>query len=96
MQPKIILTDGTEFDCNFCGVSSTGVIYIDILNSNMLQAIQTFGDKEKVSKIIYRTSTENGFADTEYNNFSVMIGVQDVQNLQGITRISMRRPYVGE
>lgn len=96
MQPKIILTDGTEFDCNFCGVSSTGVIYIDILNSSMLQAIQAFGDKEKVSKIIYRTTTEKGFVDTEYNNFSVLIGVQAVQNLQGITRISMRRPYVGE
>ena len=96
MQPKIILTDGTEFDCNFCGVSSTGVIYIDILNTGMLQAIQAFGDKEKVSKIIYQTSSENGPVDTEYNNFSVLIGVQDVQNLQGITRISMRRPYVGE
>lgn len=92
MQPKIILTDGTEFDCNFCGVSSTGVIYIDILNTGMLQAIQAFGDKKKVSKIIYKTSSE----ETEYNNFSVLIGVQDVQNLQGITRISMRRPYVGE
>lgn len=96
MIPKIILTDGTEFDCNFCGVSSTGVIYIDILKSNMLQAIQVFGDKEKVSKIIYRTSSEKGPVDTEYNNFSVLIGVQDVQNLDGITRISMRRPYVGE
>ena len=51
MQPKIILTDGTEFDCNFCGVSSTGVIYIDLLNTTMLGAITAFGDKEKVSKI---------------------------------------------
>ncbi len=96
MIPKIILTDGTEFDCNFCGVSSTGVIYIDLLNSTMLQAITAFGDKEKVSKIIYRTSREDGFQDAEYNNFSVLIGIQDVQNLQGITRVSMRRPYVGE
>ena len=56
MQPKIILADGTEFDCNFCGVSSTGVIYIDLLQTNMLGAITAFGDKEKVSKIIYRTS----------------------------------------
>lgn len=96
MQPKIVLTDGTEFDCNFCGVSSTGVIYIDILGTTMLGAIQAFGDKEKVSKIIYRTSQEGKVNDTEYNNFSVLIGVQDVQNLQGITRISMRRPYVGE
>lgn len=96
MIPKIILTDGTEFDCNFCGVSSTGVIYIDLLNSTMLQAITAFGDKEKAGKIIYRTSLEDGVQDTEYNNFSVLIGIQDVQNLQGITRVSMRRPYVGE
>lgn len=96
MQPKIILADGTEFPCNFCGVSSTGVIYIDILNTGMLQAIQAFGDKEKVSKMIYRTSQEENINDTEYNNFSVLIGVQLVQNLDGITRVSMRRPYVGE
>ena len=92
MQPKIILADGTEFDCNFCGVSSTGVIYIDLLKTNMLGAITAFGNKENVSKIIYRTSQ----GDTEYNNFSVLIGVQLVQNLDGITRVSMRRPYVGE
>lgn len=96
MQPKIILTDGTEFDCNFCGVSSTGVIYIDLLNVSMLEAIQAFGDTEKVSKIIYRTSQGENINDSEYNNFSVLIGIQLVQNLQGITRVSMRRPYVGE
>lgn len=96
MQPKIILADETEFDCNFCGVSSTGVIYIDLLNTTMLEAINAFGDKEKVFKIIYRTSQEENVNDKEYNNFSVLIGVQYVQNLDGITRVSMRRPYVGE
>ena len=96
MQPKIILADGTEFDCNFCGVSSTGLIYIDLLQINMLGAITAFGDKEKVSKIIYRTSQGEEIHDTEYKNFSVLIGVQLVQNLDGITRVSMRRPYVGE
>lgn len=94
--PKIILTDGTEFDCNFCGVSSTGVIYIDLLNTTMLEAITAFGDKEKVSKIIYRTFQGEESHDMEYNNFSVLIGLQLVQNLDGITRVSMRRPYVGE
>lgn len=94
--PKIILTDGTEFDCNFCGVSSTGVIYIDLLNTTMLGAITAFGDKEKVSKIIYRTFQGEESHDMEYNNFSVLIGLQLVQNLDGITRVSMRRPYVGE
>lgn len=96
MIPKIILTDGTEFDCNFCGVSSTGVIYIDLLNTTMLGAITAFGDKEKVSKIIYRTFQGEESHDMEYNNFSVLIGLQLVQNLDGITRVSMRRPYVGE
>ena len=96
MQPKIILADGTEFDCNFCGVSSTGVIYIDLLQINMLGAITAFGDKEKVSKIIYRTSEGEETHDAVYENFSVLIGVQLVQNLDGITRVSMRRPYVGE
>ena len=96
MQPKIILTDGTEFDCNFCGVSSTGVIYIDLLNTTMLGAITAFGEKEKVSKIIYRTFQGEESHDMEYNNFSVLIGLQLVQNLDGITRVSMRRPYVGE
>lgn len=92
MQPKIILEDGTEFDCNFCGVSSTGVIYIDLLNVTMLDAISEFSDKEKNGNIIYRTSG----GDAEYKNFNVLIGVQYVQNLSGITRVSMRRPYVGE
>lgn len=96
MQPKIILSDGSEFDCNFCGVSSTGVIYIDLLNVSMMNAVTSFGDKEKVGKIIYRTSQEDSIQETEYNNFSVLIGVQYVQNLDGITRVSMRRPYVGE
>ena len=96
MIPKIILTDETEFDCNFCGVSSTGVIYIDLLNTTMLEAITAFGDKEKVSKIIYRTFQGEEPHDMEYNNFSVLIGLQLVQNLDGITRVSMRRPYVGE
>lgn len=96
MQPKIILADGTEFDCNFCGISSTGVMYIDILRTNLLGAITAFGNKENVSKIIYRTSQGEEINDTEYNNFSVLIGVQLVQNLDGITRVSMRRPYVGE
>ena len=96
MQPKIILADGTEFDCNFCGISSTGVMYIDILRTDMLSAITAFGNKEKVSKIIYRTSQGEEIHDTEYNNFTVLIGVQLVQNLDGITRVSMRRPYVGE
>ena len=96
MQPKIILTDGTEFNCNFCGVSSTGVIYLDLLNISMMNAVTLFGNAEKVSTIIYRTSQGEQINDKEYNNFSILIGVQYVQNLQGITRVSMRRPYVGE
>lgn len=94
--PKIILTDGTEFNCNFCGISSTGVMYIDLTGITMAQAVSLFGNAEKVSKIIYRTYLEDSVQDAEYNNFSVLIGVQYVQNLDGVTRVSMRRPYVGE
>ena len=94
--PKIILNNGSEFDCSFCGVSSTGVMYIDLMGINMLQAVTLFSNSENVSKIIYRTQQEESTHDTEYNNFTVLMGVQYVQNLQGITRISMRRPYVGE
>lgn len=96
MIPKIILTDGTEFDCNFCGVSSSGVMYIDLLNLSMIDAVTLFSNADKTSKIIYRTSQGKKIQDTEYNNFSVLMGVQYVQNLDGITRVSMRRPYVGE
>ena len=94
--PKIILADGTEFNCNFCGISSSGVMYLDLTGISMAQAVSLFGNGEKVSKIIYRTYQEENVNDTEYNNFSVLIGVQYVQNLEGITRVSMRRPYVGE
>lgn len=96
MQPKIILNNEREFPCNFCGVSSTGVIYIDVLETNMLEAVQVFGVPENVGKIIYRTSNEGGSSDTEYNRFTVLIGVDAVQNLQGVTRVSLRRRYVGE
>lgn len=97
MQPKIILADESEFECSFCGVSSTGVMYIDLKGISMAHAVTLFSDTEKVSKIIYRTFAENdSHQDTEYNNFTVLIGVQYVQNLDGITRVSMRRPYVGE
>ena len=94
--PKIILADGSEFDCNFCGVSSSGVMYLDLTGISMAQAVSLFGNGEKVSKITYRTYQEENTVDTEYNNFSVLIGVQYVQNLDGVTRVSMRRPYVGE
>lgn len=94
--PKIILADGSEFNCNFCGVSSSGVMYLDLTGISMAQAVSLFGNAEKVSKIIYRTYAEEDHQDTEYNNFSVLIGVQYVQNLDGTTRVSMRRPYVGE
>jgi hypothetical protein len=62
----------------------------------MLEAVQVFGNPENVSKIIYRTSSEGGPTDTEYNGFTVLIGVDAVQNLQGVTRVSLRRKYVGE
>lgn len=94
--PKIILADGTTFDCEFCGVSSTGVLYLDIVGISMANAVTLFGNNEKTSKIIYRTSTENSSQDTEYKNFTVLVGVNALQNLGGIMRVSMRRPYVGE
>ena len=96
MIPKIILADGTEFDCNFCGVSSSGVMYIDLLNLSMINAVTLFSNADKTSKIIYRTTQGEKIQDAEYNNFTVMMGVQYVQNLDGTTRVSMRRPYVGE
>ena len=96
MIPKIILANEQEFDCNFCGVSSTGVMYIDLVGVSLAQAVTLFSNAENTSKIIYRTFQGENAQNTVYNNFSVLIGVQYVQNLDGLTRVSMRRPYVGE
>lgn len=96
MIPKIILANEQEFDCNFCGISSTGIMYIDLVGVSLAQAVNLFSNAENVRKIIYRTTTEKDTQDTEYNNFSVLIGVEYVQNLDGLTRVTMRRPYVGE
>lgn len=96
MIPKIILSNEQEFDCNFCGVSSSGVMYIDLKNVSLAQAVSLFANAENVGKIIYRTFQGENSQDAVYNNFSVLIGVEYVQNLDGLTRVSMRRPYVGE
>ena len=89
--PTIILSNKNEYECTFCGLSSVGILYIDIKGTDLTGALTEFSSQSNTEKIIYRTP----LSDTLYEGFTKLLGVEYV--IDGSTvRVSMRKPYTDE
>lgn len=83
MIPKIIINNSAEYDCTFCGLSSFGYLYIDVLGLTLTDALQVFGNAETVT---YRAFD----GDQTYSGFA-LTGVEYVFGGTETVRISMMR-----
>lgn len=86
------LADGTQFECEFFGLSSVGILYIDLVGVSLADAINTFTNAEKTNHMVYEAGGETVVRDS----FTVCLGANlpsvDLNNV----RISMRKPYSDE
>lgn len=87
--PVFITSDGTQFECTFCGLASVGILYVDLVGLTLQEALAVFGDSGRTNLLTYKTSA----GETVYKNFVVILGVERVGEA---IRISLRRPYEGE
>lgn len=88
--PKIVLGEANTYDCSFCGLASSGTLYIDLLDTTLKDALEAFSDSS-IKKITY-SAGDNSIV---YSNYTELIGVERVSDGNAI-RVSLRRPYLTE
>lgn len=90
--PTLQLSNGTIYGCSFCGLASVGILYIDILEVNLMGALTAFSDKTATSHLEY----VSGDIQKSYDGFTRLIGVEYAYNDTSAVRVALRRPYEGE
>ena len=88
----ITLNNGTRYECPFCGLSSVGILYVDLVGINLVQALEIFNNPENTKHLEYISGSEK----VSYDGFTFLIGVEWAYNDNMAVRVSLRRPYEGE
>lgn len=89
MTPKIKLNDSTAYECSFCGLSSSGTLYLDVPGLSLSEALTVFSDKNQVKTVVYSA----GDASIQYSGYTNLIGIEYVLDGASV-RVSLRRPYL--
>lgn len=90
--PKFKITNGTAYDCPFCGLASVGILYVDILGVTLLDALTAFSASANTRHMEYIAGGET----TVYEGYTKIIGVEYAYNDSSAVRVALRRPYEGE
>lgn len=90
--PKFKITNGTAYDCPFCGLASVGILYVDILGVTLLDALTAFSASANTRHMEYIA----GGKTTVYDGYTKIIGVEYAYNDSSAVRVALRRPYEGE
>ena len=90
--PKFKITNGTAYDCPFCGLASVGILYVDILGVTLLDALTAFSASANTRHMEYIAGGET----TVYEGYTKIIGVEYAYNDSSAVRVALRRPYAGE
>lgn len=90
--PKFKITNGTAYDCPFCGLASVGILYVDILGVTLLDALTAFSASANTRHMEYVAGEET----TVYDGYTKIIGVEYAYNDSSAVRVALRRPYEGE
>lgn len=86
------LSSGISFDCSFCGLASVGILYVDLIGMNLVQALEIFNNPENTKHMEYISGSEK----VSYDDFTFLVGVEWAYDDNKVVRVSLRRPYVGE
>ena len=90
--PTITLNNGIRYECPFCGLASVGILYVDLVGMNLVQALEVFNNPENTKHLEYTSGSEK----VSYDGFTFLIGVEWAYNDSSAVRVSLRRPYEGE
>lgn len=90
--PAFTLNDGTSYSCSFCGLASVGILYVDLIDMNLTQALEIFSNPNNTKSMVYRGGEER----VTYEGYTTIIGVEYAYNDTSAVRVALRRPYVGE
>lgn len=89
---KFRINKGTVYECPFCGLASVGILYVDLVGMNLVQALEVFNNPENTKHLEYISGSEQ----VPYEGFTFLIGVEWAYNDGSAVRVSLRRPYEGE
>lgn len=90
--PTITLNNGIKYECPFCGLASVGILYVDLVGMNLVQALEIFNNPENTKHLEHISGSER----VSYEGFTFLIGVEWAYNDGSAVRVSLRRPYEGE
>ena len=90
--PTITLNNGIKYECPFCGLASVGILYVDIVGMDLVQALEIFNNPENTKHLEHISGSEK----VPYEGFTFLIGVEWAYNDNRAVRVSLRRPYEGE
>lgn len=90
--PTITLNNGIKYECPFCGLASVGILYVDLVGMNLVQALEIFNNPENTKHLEHISGSEQ----VSYEGFTFLIGVEWAYNDRNAVRVSLRRPYEGE
>ena len=90
--PTITLNNGIKYECPFCGLASVGILYVDLVGMNLVQALEIFNNPENTKHLEYISGSEQ----VSYEGFTFLIGVEWAYNDGSTVRVSLRRLYEGE
>lgn len=89
---KLKINNGTIYECSFCGLASVGILYIDLVGMNLVQALEIFNNPENTKYLEFISGSEK----VSYKGFTFLIGVEWAYNDNKAVRVALRRPYEGE
>ena len=89
---KFKINNVTIYECPFCGLASVGILYVDLVGMNLVQALEIFNNPENTKHLEYISGSEQ----VPYEGFTFLIGVEWAYNDGSAVRVSLRRPYEGE
>ena len=88
---KFKINNGTIYECPFCGLASVGILYVDLVGMNLVQALEIFNNPENTKHLEHISGSEQ----VSYEGFTFLIGVEWAYNDRNAVRVSLRRPYEG-
>ena len=90
--PTFTLNNGTVYECPFCGLAAVGILYVDIMGVDLMDALTAFSDTAATSHMEY----DGGETQKSYDGFTKILGVEYAYNDTTAVRVSLRRPYADE
>ena len=89
---KFKVNNGTIYECPFCGLASVGILYVDLVDMNLVQALEIFNNPENTKHLEYISGSEK----VSYEGLPFLIGVECAYNDINAGRLSVWTPYEGE